>query len=97
MASLPTQPLAYPRTAGAALMAGTVSRTWNTDNELYRGIRLCAESPDRSILEPAATLLHEMAHLYNLEHDIQDVSSNGYSHSKPTVDAHGLRIEKHRR
>lgn len=26
----------------------------------------------------AATLLHEMARLYNLVHDIQDVSNNGY-------------------
>ena len=40
--------------------------------------------------ELAATLLHEMAHLYNLEHGIQDVSNNGYYHNmkfKATAEA----------
>lgn len=44
------------------------------------------------------TLLHEMTHLYNLEHDIQDVSNNGYYHNmkfKATAEAHGFHIEKH--
>ncbi len=39
-----------------------------------------------------------MAHLYDLEHDIQDVSNNGYYHNmkfKATAEAHGLHIEKH--
>lgn len=39
-----------------------------------------------------------MARLYNLEHDIQDVSNNGYYHNmkfKTTAEAHGLHIEKH--
>lgn len=48
----------------------------------------------------AATLLHEMAHLYNLVHDIQDVSNNGYYHNmkfKATAEAHGLHIEKHQK
>lgn len=38
-----------------------------------------------------------MAHLYNLVHDIQDVSNNGYYHNmkfKATAEAHGLHIEK---
>ena len=30
------------------------------------------------MIELAATLLHEMAHLYDLEHDIQDVGNNGH-------------------
>ena len=39
-----------------------------------------------------------MAHLYNLVHNIQDVSNNGYYHNqkfKITAEAHGLHIEKH--
>lgn len=39
-----------------------------------------------------------MAHLYNLVHDIQDVSNNGYYHNmkfKATAEAHGLHIAKH--
>ena len=50
------------------------------------------------IFELAATLLHEMAHLYNLVHSIQDVSNNGYYHNqkfRATAEAHGLHIEKH--
>ena len=60
-------------------------------------INLCAEYLDRPIFELAATLLHEMAHFYNLVHDIQDVSNNGYYHNmkfKATTEAHGLHIEK---
>ena len=70
----------------------------NANNELYREINLCAEYFDRPITEIAATLLHEMSHLYNLQHDIQDVSNNGYYHNmkfKATTEAHGLHIEKH--
>ena len=46
----------------------------------------------------ATTLLHEMAHLYNLVHGIQAVSNNGYYHNqkfKATAESHGLHIEKH--
>ena len=78
--------------------AGAVFKIWNADGEKYREINLCAEYLDRPIFELAATLLHEMAHLYNLEHDIQDISNNGYYHNmkfKATAEAHGLHIEKH--
>lgn len=50
--------------------------------------------------EVCATLLQEMAHLYNLQNGIQDVSNNGYYHNmkfKATAEAHGLHIEKHPR
>lgn len=76
----------------------SIHEIWNAENELYREINLCAEYLDRPITEIAATLLHEMSHLYNLQHDIQDVSSNGYYHNmkfKTTTEAHGLHIEKH--
>lgn len=45
----------------------------------------------------AATLLHEMAHLYNLVHGIQ-VSNNGYYHNhkfKAIAKSNGLQVEKH--
>ena len=74
----------------------SIQEIWNAEGEKYREINLCAEYLDRSIFELAATLLHEMAHLYNLEHDIQDVSNNGYYHNmkfKATAEAHGLHIE----
>ena len=43
-------------------------------------------------------MLHEMAHLYNLIHEIKDVSNNGYYPNKKfkaTAEAHGLHIEHH--
>ncbi|MCL2082956.1 MAG: hypothetical protein FWH04_06955 [Oscillospiraceae bacterium] len=48
--------------------------------------------------EVCGTMLHEMAHLYNIHHGIEDVSNNGYYHNKrfkDTAEAHGLIIEKH--
>ena len=76
----------------------SIHEIWNANEEKYREINLCAEYLDRPMTELAATLLHEMAHLYDLEHDIQDVSNNGYYHNmkfKATAEAHGLHIEKH--
>ena len=78
----------------------SINEIWNAGGEKYREINLCAEYLDRPIFELAATLLHEMAHLYNLVHDIQDVSNNGYYHNmkfKATAEAHGLYIEKHQK
>lgn len=76
----------------------SINEIWNASGEKYREINLCAEYLDRPIFALAATLLHEMAHLYNLVHGIQDVSNNGYYHNqkfKATAEAHGLHIEKH--
>lgn len=78
----------------------SISEIWNASGKKYREINLCAEYLDRPIFELAATLLHEMAHLYNLVHDIQDVSNNGYYHNmkfKATAEAHGLHIKKHQK
>ncbi len=44
----------------------TIHETWNADNELYREINLCAEYLDRPITEIAASLLHEMSHLFHI-------------------------------
>lgn len=76
----------------------SINEIWNASGEKYREINLCTEYLNRPISELAATLLHEMAHLYNLTHDIQDVSNNGYYHNlkfKSTAETHGLLIEKH--
>ncbi len=44
----------------------SINEIWNASGAKYREINLCAEYLDRPIFELAATLLHEMAHLYNL-------------------------------
>ena len=60
----------------------SVYEIWQASGEAYREINICAEYIDRPIGEVAATMLHEMAHLYNLTHEIKDVSNNGYYHNK---------------
>ena len=52
----------------------SINEIWNASGEIPE-INLCAEYLDRTIFELAATLLHEMAHLYNLVHGIQDVAT----------------------
>lgn len=50
----------------------------------------------RSVKDTIGTLMHEMAHLYNLMHDIKDTSRGGVYHNKrfkETAEAHGLKIE----
>lgn len=44
----------------------SVYEIWQASGEAYREINICAEYIDRTISEVAATVLHEMAHLYNL-------------------------------
>lgn len=76
----------------------SIYEIWQDSGEAYREINICAEYIDRPIGEVAATMLHEMAHLYNLTHGIKDVSNNGYYHNKKfeeTAEAHGLHIEHH--
>ncbi len=77
----------------------TIYEVWQNGGEAHREINICAEYIDRPIAEVTATMLHEMAHLYNMTHDIQDVSNNGYYHNrkfKETAEAHGLTIGQHR-
>ena len=77
----------------------SVYEIWQASDEAYREINICAEYIDRPIGEVAATMLHEMAHLYNLVHGIRDTSSqSGAYHNKrfkATAEAHGLVIDHH--
>ena len=54
----------------------TVYEIWQANGQAYREINICAEYINRPISDVAATMLHEMAHLYNLTHGIKDVSNN---------------------
>lgn len=50
----------------------------------------------RSVESTIGTLMHEMAHLYNLMNNIKDTSRGGVYHNKrfkETAEAHGLKIE----
>lgn len=76
----------------------TTRKMWqNTEtNQDFYEITICAEYLYRDIIEIASTLLHEMAHLYNLQHDIKDVSRNATYHNKKfkeTAEKCGLTVE----
>lgn len=75
----------------------TTHDVWNQYGEKTKELNICANFADRDMNNIYATLLHEMAHLYDMKHGITDVSNNGYYHNKrfkATAEAHGLIIEK---
>ena len=52
---------------------------------------------ERTVAETITTLMHEMAHLYNLQHEIKDTTRSGLYHNKEfkkTAEAHGLKVEQ---
>ena len=75
----------------------TCSKTWQAGTERRYEINISTATLDRPIEETATTLLHEMAHLYNLENGIKDTSGAGNSYHnkrfKETAESHGLIIE----
>lgn len=91
-----------PDSTGKALGWCTMWRAWKTsemkENEGFYEINICAEYLNRSLEEISATLLHEMVHLYCLQHDIKDTSRGTMYHNKKfkqVAEEHGLIIEKH--
>lgn len=51
---------------------------------------------ERTIVQTITTLMHEMAHLYNLQNGIKDTTRSGLYHNKKfkeTAEAHGLQVE----
>ena len=60
----------------------TVSKAWSVKGEHQRELNIAAGTLQRPIEEVAATMLHEMVHLYNLQHEIQDCSRGGTYHNK---------------
>lgn len=83
----------------------SVSPVWrDIDGRHLREINLSAEHLMRDgeneygVLSVAASLLHEMSHLYNLEHEIKDTSTNGYHNrrfAKTAEEIAHLKISKH--
>ena len=59
----------------------SVSDTWfTTDGRGMKELNISAQHLTRPIENVVATILHEMSHLYNMEHNIKDCS--GYYHNK---------------
>lgn len=75
----------------------TTKDVWSAGNSRHKEINISANFADRDAESIYATLLHEMAHLYNMNNGIKDISSGGYYHNrafKSTAEAHGLIIGK---
>lgn len=70
-------------------------KAWNDGTDGYYEINIVPEHLNRPFIEVCVTLLHEMVHLYCLQHDIKDTSRSGTYHNKRFKEAaeeHGLLI-----
>lgn len=72
------------------------SKNWiQGKTERYEINISCDYIGERTVAETIATLMHEMAHLYNIQNEIKDTSRAGIYHNtkfKETAEAHGLKI-----
>jgi hypothetical protein len=76
----------------------TCAKTWTAGTEQRHEINISTAYLDRPIEDTAATLLHEMCHLYAIMNGITDCSANGMYHNKKfkaIAEAHGLEVEHH--
>lgn len=76
----------------------TVAKTWKRKDDMRHELNMGAETINRPIEEVVATMVHEMVHLYNIAHDVQDCSRGGAYHNKrfrDEAERRGLRIEHH--
>lgn len=74
----------------------TVAKTWRRKDDWRHELNIGAETLERPIENVAATMLHEMVHLYNLAHGVQDCSRGGAYHNrkfKEEAERRGLVIE----
>lgn len=74
----------------------TTAKTWQAGSDRRYEINISTATLDRPIEETTATLLHEMCHLYNLEHNVKDTSGHGGYHNKrfkAAAEGHGLSID----
>lgn len=60
----------------------STKKIWQADDSAMYEINLGAEFINRPIQETAATLTHEMIHLYCIVNDISDTCQNGRYHNK---------------
>lgn len=75
----------------------TIMEMWQNEMEKRHEIFLSAESLQRGAIQTFGTLLHEMAHAYNHNNKIKDVSGDAYHNKKfkkTAEEIFGLKIEK---
>lgn len=75
----------------------TCGKVWKSKDSFRYELNIGAGTLDRPIESVVSTLLHEMVHIYNLMHDIQDCSRGNTYHNKKFRDKAvevGLVIER---
>lgn len=60
----------------------TCGKVWRRKDSAAYELNIGAESLSRPIENVVSTLLHEMVHIYNLQHDIKDTSRGNSYHNK---------------
>jgi hypothetical protein len=77
----------------------SVNKVWSTkDNAWFREINLCAEYLNRPAELVICTLMHEMCHLWNIQHNVQGCSRKGTYHNahfRDVAEARGLIVKQH--
>lgn len=76
----------------------SVHKTWKRKDSERHELNISANYLQRPIEEVVATMIHEMVHLWNIQHGIQDCSRGNTYHNrkfKEEAEKHMLRIEKH--
>ncbi len=75
----------------------SVAKTWKRKEDERHELNIAAEWLQRPIENVVATMIHEMVHLYNIQHDIQDCSRGGTYHNKKfkeEAEKHMISIER---
>ena len=52
----------------------TVAKTWKRKDDWRHELNIAADWLERPIENVVATMIHEMTHLYNIQHNVQDCS-----------------------
>ena len=76
----------------------SVAKAWKRKDDWRHELNLGAESLDRPIENVVTTIMHEMVHLHNIAHNIQDCSRGGMYHNRKFRDEaerHALHVEHH--
>lgn len=75
-----------------------VAKNWNQNGISRHEINISSDYiGERSVEATIVTLMHEMVHLYNMQHEIKDTTRSGLYHNKnfkKTAEAHGLDVEQ---
>lgn len=92
------EPIITIQTTPGAYGHVTVGKTWRKGQEMRHELNIAADWLDRPIEHVVATMIHEMVHLYNIQHGIQDCSRGGSYHNKKFRDEavkHMIQVDKH--